>query len=95
MSRLSIVCTACFFAISLAGCCDPGSEPLPPYGKPDDVYRYTSGDYASVDYTYYCLNGEYVSVTYIRPDECSDYHLESEFRSSGICSLINLLTVIR
>lgn len=69
----------------LGGCCDPGDEPSPPFGTPDDVSRYSSGEYKSVIYTYHCLNGEYVSKSYIRADACSDYESGVEFHTSGIC----------
>ena len=80
----------------LVGCCNPGSEPGPPYGPADDVSRYDGSDgYKSIDYTYYCKNGKYISVTYVRKDECSDYGKDSEFTSSGICGYNKLAEQLR
>ena len=79
----SLIMSLSFITI---GCCNPGYEPNPPYGKPDDTSRYSGSDgYKSIDFTYYCHNGQYVSVTYVRKDACSDYKKDSEFTSSGIC----------
>lgn len=63
--------------------CRRSDVPEPPHGTPDDTTEYSSGDYYSIDYTYYCLGGQYVSITYsIYSGECWE---ESEFTSSGIC----------
>lgn len=84
--KTAIVILTLAAILIVTSCCNPGSEPGPPYGKPDDVTRYSgSNGYESIDYTYYCLGGEYVSVTYVRIDECAEYVLDSTFRTSGIC----------
>ena len=73
-----------FLVLILMSCeeqCD--SVPGAPYGNPDDVTEYSSGDYKSVDYTYYCHNGKYESITYSRSG-CDKWE-KSVFTSSGIC----------
>ncbi len=67
------------------GCCDRGSRPDPPYGPADDTSSYSSGDYQSVSYTYYCLSGQYVSVDYVSTDGCDKWHEDSRYTSDGIC----------
>ena len=87
-----IAASLCLFA---GACCKAGPEPGPPYANPDDVNRFTAGDFASITYTYYCLNGRYVSIDYNRADECSDYEESSRFTSSGICDSGSLFSRFR
>jgi hypothetical protein len=77
----------CALVGALASCCSGDkTPPPPPHGTPDDTSTYNGPDgYVSVTYTYYCLSGQYVSLTYVRVDECSEYVLESDYKSDGIC----------
>jgi hypothetical protein len=72
-------------AMSASACCDRGSPPGPPHGTPDDTSRFSSGEYESVNYTYYCYNGRYVSIDYVSTEPCDDWHEGSRYTSDGIC----------
>ncbi len=79
--------------LSIAGCgkCglfggDTPKAPGPPYGEPDDSSVYTSGDYESVTYTYYCHSDQYISITFTRVDACSDYE-RSDYTSDCILGI--------
>ena len=87
MKRLAWIALAAIFGFILlnSGCCDRGSKPGPPYGHPDDTSNFNSGDYQSIDYTYYCYGGQYISVSYASTEKCDDWHKVSDYRSDGIC----------
>ncbi len=78
LAILFIACEECGFKEGR------GNPPPAPYGTPDDITDYVSGEYRSIDYIYYCKNRQYINVGYTSTDECSDWEV-SEYRSGGIC----------
>jgi hypothetical protein len=78
-------------ALAIGGCCENSAiDPAPPYGTPDKIDR-TEGDngFVRITYTYHCveaLGNIAVTISYVRPDECSEFVTERETRGqSGNC----------
>ena len=52
------------------------------YGKPNDISDFTSGDYVSKTYTWYCADGKYRSIDFVLTD--GKWKVESEHTSDCI-----------
>jgi hypothetical protein len=90
MKKLMMILTLVVITTLFSGCAIMSNlagiePPNPTYGHPDDVTNYSSGDFTSITYIYYCHDGVYIAETWNHSGGIGFWE-RSLYTSAGICN---------